>query len=86
MNRLLSLSKSIPNFLLIQNKENKTIKKEETNKKNDSAKNSINLSSIYSKNDKRSSFEYNLVFSLSFPIKSNESKKVFFLINLLKIQ
>ena len=61
MNRLLSLSKSIPNFLLIQNKENKTIKKEETNKKNDSANNSINLSSIYSKNDKRNKLIENTI-------------------------
>ena len=61
MNRLLSLSKSIPNFLLIQNKENKTIRKEETNKKNDSANNSINLSSIYSKNDKRNKLIENTI-------------------------
>ena len=73
MNKLLSISKSIPNYLLIQNnKESNIVKKEETNKKTDSVNNSIiNLSSIYSKNDKK-----NLLFENTIKRKRKSEEKI----------
>jgi hypothetical protein len=73
MNKLLSISKSIPSYLLIQNnKESNIVKKEETNKKTDSVNNSIiNLSSIYSKNDKK-----NLLFENTIKRKRKSEEKI----------
>ena len=73
MNKLLSISKSIPNYLLIQNNKDTNIaKREETNKKTDSVNNSIiNLSSIYSKNDKK-----NLLFENTIKRKRKSEEKI----------
>lgn len=67
MNQLLSISKSIPNYLLNQNKKNKLKeeKKEEGNKQTDSINRSINFSSIHNKSNRKSKLDYFIKFKIT---------------------